>query len=347
MQKTYDLHILAEIPLVTPKTLKGKHPMVDQSNKTVIASRQVIKNILEKQDGRLLAIVGPCSIHDYSAAVDYASRLNELREKLQERLYVVMRVYFEKPRTTLGWRGLIIDPHIDGTNDISEGLTIARKLLLEITSMGLPVATEMLDPYVPQYIDDLISWAAIGARTTESQTHRNMASGLSMPVGFKNSTDGNLQIAIDAMSSAQSQHSFLGIDKNGKTCILKTSGNPYTHIILRGGRNQPNFRQRDIDFADQLLTKGGFQSAIMIDCSHGNSGKNPFKQADVLKSILRSRRKGYKNIIGFMLESNLREGKQEIPEDLNQLAYGLSITDACIGWEQTEELLFFAFDSMI
>jgi 3-deoxy-7-phosphoheptulonate synthase len=267
----------------------------------------------------------------------------ELKQRYIDRLYIVMRVYFEKPRTTIGWRGLILDPHLDGTYEISDGLRSARKLLLDITSMGLACATEMLDPIVPQYIADLISWAAIGARTTESQTHRDMASGLSMPVGFKNNTDGNLHIAIDAMSSARHPHSFLGIDQEGKTCTLKTTGNPNCHIILRGGRRRTNYKRRDIMNASAYLQRAGFDSAIMVDCSHGNSGKRQKNQEVVFHSILKSRLRGLDSIIGFMLESNLKEGNQKIGGDVEQLEYGVSITDECIGWAKTEEILSTAY----
>jgi 3-deoxy-7-phosphoheptulonate synthase len=320
--------------------------MTEASTTTVVESREVIKSILNKQDKRLLAIVGPCSIHDYKAAVEYARRLKDLRQRLQERLLILMRVYFEKPRTTIGWRGLILDPRLDGTGEIAEGLRLARKLLLEITALGVPAATEILDPIVPQYIADLISWTAIGARTTESQTHREMASGLSMPIGFKNNTDGNLQIPIDAMSSSKHPHSFLGIDQDGKTCILKTSGNPHTHIILRGSRRRTNYKRWHISEASQLLKKAGFDSSIMVDCSHGNSGKKQQNQEVVLESVLKNRKRGMSNIIGFMLESNLREGNQSIPSDKSQLEFGVSITDECIGWEKTEALLVSAYSSL-
>lgn len=346
MKKTENLHILGEIPLISPISLKADLPMTEASNTTVVESRETIKKILSKEDRRLLAIVGPCSIHDYKAAIEYAHRLKVLRQKVRDRLFVLMRVYFEKPRTTIGWRGLILDPRLNGTGEIAEGLRLARKLLLEITALGVPAATELLDPIVPQYIADLISWTAIGARTTESQTHREMASGLSMPIGFKNNTDGNLQIAIDAMSSSKHPHSFLGIDQDGKTCILKTSGNPFTHMILRGSRRKTNYKRWHIKEASQLLHRAGFDSSIMVDCSHGNSGKKQQNQEIVLSSILKNRRKGMESIIGFMLESNLREGNQKIPADKSQLEFGVSVTDGCIGWEKTEALLMSTYDSL-
>ncbi len=346
MEKTDNLHILGEAPLISPIGLKAELIMTEASNTTVVEGREVIKRILTKEDRRVLAIVGPCSIHDCKAAMEYAHRLKDLQQKLHDRLFIIMRVYFEKPRTTLGWRGLILDPLLDGTGDIVEGLHLARKLLLEITALGLPAATEMLDPIIPQYIADLISWTAIGARTTESQTHREMASGLSMPVGFKNNTEGNLQIPIDAMSSTKNPHSFLGIDQDGKTCILKTSGNPHTHMILRGSRRRTNYKKRHIREASQLLKKASFDSAIMVDCSHGNSKKKQQNQEVVLNSILKNRRSGLKSIIGFMLESNLREGNQNIPPDTSQLEFGVSVTDECIGWEKTEALLMSAYSSL-
>ncbi len=346
MEKTSDLNILNLTRLVSPASLKSKHPIIEKANATVVESRKVIKNILAGKDPRFLAIIGPCSIHDPESAVEYAERLSGLKRDLDKQLYLVMRVYFEKPRTSLGWRGMIIDPYIDGCNNIAEGLTTARKLLLEITGMGIPAATEMLDPIVPQYMDDLLSWAAIGARTTESQTHRNMASGLSMPVGFKNSTEGNLQIAIDAILSAQNPHSFIGIDQEGRTCVLNTRGNRTTHIILRGSRKSVNYKRPDLIRCISMLKNAGFSPTLMVDCSHGNSRKNPDRQAEVLKSVIKNRTGGLKEIIGFMLESNIRRGSQRIPENLSELEYGVSITDKCMGWQETEKLLFETYESL-
>ncbi len=344
MQKTSDLRIRSVDPLISPLKLKEDLPLTEASAATVVGGREAIKRILSRQDPRLLAVVGPCSIHDYEAALEYAERLQTLKSRLQERIYLLMRVYFEKPRTTIGWRGMIIDPHLDGSYDISEGLSLARKLLLEITGSGMAAATEMLDPIVPQYVDDLISWAAIGARTTESQTHRNMVSGLSMPVGFKNGTDGNLQIAVDAMASTRYPHHFIGIDQEGKTSVLSTSGNTDTHIILRGSRARSNYRKPEVVYAAELLKEAGFVPAIMVDCSHGNAEKRAEGQPEVLQSILQSRCSGCREIIGFMMESNLKGGRQEIPVDLKQLEYGVSITDTCIGWEKTEQLLMYAYE---
>ena len=344
MKRTADLHVAGLRPLVSPRELKAQIPSGPESATTVLESRAAITDILEGRDSRLLAIVGPCSIHDDSAALEYARRLTALRRRTRDRLYIVMRVYFEKPRTTLGWRGFIIDPHLDGTYDIATGLLRARKLLREMTAMGLPTATEMLDPIVPQYIDDLVSWAAIGARTTESQTHRDMASGLSMPVGFKNNTDGNVQTAIDGMIAARDSHSFLGIDQNGATCIVTTTGNPTTHIILRGGRMGANFDVAALIGTAELLRRAGFPPGFVVDCSHGNSGKNHRRQEIVLRSILASRREGVAGIRGFMIESNLVEGSQKLTADPADLAFGVSITDQCVGWEKTEELLELAYD---
>src|SRR6266481_2356782 len=273
MRPTQDLRVRETIRLLTPRALKSETPMTETSNETVVNSRDLITRILQRNDSRFLVIVGPCSIHDPRGALDYATKLNALRKELDDRLCIVMRVYFEKPRTTIGWKGLNNDPHLNGSDDIEGGLKIARKLLLEITGMGLPAGTEFLDPVIPQYIADLVSWAAIGARTTESQTHRAMASGLSMPVGFKNGTDGGLQIALDAMQSAGGPHSFLGIDQEGITSIIRTTGNPVGHVVLRGGRSRPNYDEASIREAEGKLDQAGIKPVLMVDCSHANSGK--------------------------------------------------------------------------
>lgn len=296
-----------------------------------------MRRILRGEDTRLLVIVGPCSIHDPEAALEYARRLSALADELSSKMYIVMRVYFEKPRTTIGWKGLINDPGLDDSCDVERGLRLARRLLLEITALGLPAATEFLDPIVPQYTADLVTWAAIGARTTESQTHREMASGLSMPVGFKNGTDGSVQTALDAMRSARSPHSFLGIDENGVTSIVKTTGNSDVHLVLRGGRQGPNYSPEHVAGAAAAARRAGVPSAIMVDCSHANSGKNPANQPAVWRSVLEQRAAGTREIIGAMLESNLHEGAQN-PSD-RPLRYGVSITDACMSWETTEALL--------
>lgn len=345
MQRTNDLRIADTRPLVSPRELKEELPMSDDSAGTVIRSRQVVDRIISGEDRRLLGVVGPCSIHDPEAALDYAARLKELRDKLSDRLYIVMRVYFEKPRTRLGWRGLILDPHLDGSSDIGTGLKIARSLLLRITGTGLPVGSEVLDPIVPQYTSDLLSWASIGARTTESQTHREMASGLSMPVGFKNGTDGSIETAINALSSSRGQHSFIGIDQDGKTAVFTTTGNDAGHIILRGGRGGPNYHDESVEDASRQLAEAGYPAMIMIDCSHANSLRDPSRQSKVLKSVVRQRREGQDAIMGFMLESNIREGKQSVAR-LDQLTYGMSVTDACMGWEESERALLMAHEEL-
>jgi 3-deoxy-7-phosphoheptulonate synthase len=313
--------------------------MTDSTNTTVVAGREVITRILQREDQRLLVVVGPCSIHDTSAALEYATRLNKLRQELDDRFYIVMRVYFEKPRTTIGWKGLINDPHLDGTYDIETGLKQARKLLLQIAEMGLPAATEFLDSIAPQYLADLVTWAAIGARTTESQTHREMASGLSMPVGFKNGTDGSLQTALDAMHASRTSHSFLGIDQDGITSIIRTTGNLVGHIVLRGGRLRTNYDAESLREAESRLTAAGLPAALMVDCSHANSAKQHARQEDVWRNLLDQRLAGNLGLIGAMVESNLYEGNQPIPRNLSELRYGVSITDSCLGWEATERML--------
>ena len=320
--------------------------MTERTNETVVGGRETVKRILRGDDPRLLVIVGPCSIHDVDGALEYAQKLNRLREELAEQVCVVMRVYFEKPRTTIGWKGLINDPHLDGSYDIDTGLKKARELLLQINGMGLPAATEFLDPIVPQYIGDLVSWAAIGARTTESQTHREMASGLSMPVGFKNSTDGSLQIAIDAMTSARTPHNFLGIDQDGVTSIIRTTGNPNGHVVLRGGRAKANYDPESIAAATASLTKAGLPAVLMVDCSHANSGKQHARQEEVWRSVIQQRAEGNRALIGLMVESYLEEGNQPIPGRLDELRHGVSVTDACIGWETTERMLRHGHDAL-
>ncbi|MGP8221271.1 MAG: 3-deoxy-7-phosphoheptulonate synthase [Limisphaerales bacterium] len=339
MFQTQDLHVKEIVRLLTPRELKAQSPPTAAANATVARSRERIIRILRREDPRLLVVIGPCSIHDEKSALDYAARLNALREKFAGRLEIVMRVYFEKPRTSVGWKGLINDPHLDGSQDIETGLKIARRLLLQITGMGLPAATEFLDPIVPQYIADLITWAAIGARTTESQTHREMASGLSMPVGLKNSTDGSLQVAIDAMGAARNPHSFLGINEDGVTSIVRTAGNPHTHVVLRGGRAKTNYDDESIRAAEDKLKSEKLPPVLMVDCSHANSEKIFAKQEDVWRSVIQQRIEGTQSLIGLMVESHLNEGNQPIPENLKALRYGVSITDSCIGWETTERML--------
>jgi 3-deoxy-7-phosphoheptulonate synthase len=343
MEKLNNANIRSIVPLITPDDLKEEYPISDALTKQILTHRNEVRNILEKKDDRMLAIVGPCSIHDTVAALDYAQRLAELRERYKDRLCIIMRVYFEKPRTALGWRGLILDPDMDDSYKLEKGLRQARKLLLEINNLGLPTGSEILDPIVPQYISDLISWAAIGARTTESQTHRELTSGLSMPVGFKNGTDGSMDVAINGIHSAHHPHSFIGIDGKGQTCVLSTEGNKTGHPILRGGKRGPNYYEEIIEDTEELLIKEGLLPVVMIDCSHENSGKKYFRQERVMNSIMDQRSKGRDSIVGFMLESNIHEGKQCIPEDKSQLSYGVSITDACISFETTAKILDSAY----
>jgi len=347
MLPTQNLHVKEAARLLTPRALKASLPVTEAVNQIVAGSRERIRQILGRADGRLLIVVGPCSIHDVQGALEYGARLNALREELKDHLEIVMRVYFEKPRTTIGWKGLINDPCLDGTYDIETGLKRARKLLLELTSMGLPAATEFLDPIIPQYIDDLVSWVAIGARTTESQTHREMASGLSMPIGFKNGTDGSLQIALDAMVSARTPHSFLGIDQDGVTSVIRTTGNPVGHIVLRGGRSRPNYDEASLREAEEKLTRAGLPPVLMVDCSHANSGKQHAQQEEVWRSIVEQRVMGNHAIIGAMVESYLKEGNQPFPQSPAQLRYGVSITDACLGWEATERMLRSAAEKLV
>ena len=346
MFRTQDLHVREIVRLLTPRELKAQLPATDAANATVARSRERVIRILRQEDPRLLIVVGPCSIHDEKSALEYATRLAALRKEVAGKMEVIMRVYFEKPRTTIGWKGLINDPHLDGSQDIETGLKIARKLLLDITGMGLPAATEFLDPIVPQYTADLISWAAIGARTTESQTHREMASGLSMPVGLKNSTDGSLQVAIDAMGAARHPHSFLGINEDGVTSIVRTKGNPHTHVVLRGGREKTNYDAESIRAAEQKLISEKLPPVLMVDCSHANSGKKFAKQEDVWRSVIQQRIEGTHSLIGLMVESNLHEGNQPIPKNPAELRYGVSITDSCISWETTERMLRWGFEAL-
>jgi 3-deoxy-7-phosphoheptulonate synthase len=323
--------------------LKSALPATDAAALTVTRGREAIRRILSQADPRLLVVAGPCSIHHVPAALDYAAKLNALRRELQGRLEIVMRVYFEKPRTTIGWKGLINDPHLDGTCDIEHGLKQARALLLQLAVMGLPAATEFLDPIVPQYLDDLVTWAAIGARTTESQTHREMASGLSMPVGFKNGTDGGCQSAIDALGAAMRPHSFIGIDQDGVTSVVRTTGNDAGHIVLRGGRGHSNYDAQSIRDTEARLQQAGLPPVLMVDCSHANSGKQHARQEEAWRNVIGQRLAGTRSLIGLMLESFLHEGNQPFPvKNLADLRYGISITDACLGWDVTERLLRWA-----
>jgi 3-deoxy-7-phosphoheptulonate synthase len=346
MLPTQDLNILEIVRLRSPRSLKSELPMTEKCNRTVFAGRAAIQRILLRQDSRLLVVVGPCSIHDVGGALEYAEKLGKLREELRDTLHIIMRVYFEKPRTTVGWKGLINDPHLDGSYDIESGLKKARRLLLDITQMGLPAATEFLDPIVPQYLSDLVSWVAIGARTTESQTHREMASGLSMPVGFKNATDGGLQIALDAMQAARAPHSFLGIDQDGFTGVVRTRGNAFGHVVLRGGRTRTNYDAQSISEAVAALEQEGLNPSLMVDCSHANSNKQYAQQEEVARSVIEQRAAGNRALTGLMIESYLREGKQSVPANPADLQYGISITDACVSWDTTVRILRYAHERL-
>jgi len=331
-------NIISEKVLVDPEEFKASLPNTTKVDATVLKGRQDIQKILKHQDHRLLVVVGPCSIHDIKSAKEYALRLKKLHDELSDELLIVMRIYFEKPRTTVGWKGMINDPHIDGSFNVEEGLKQARELLLWLGELGLPAGTEALDPITPQYLSDLFSWSAIGARTTESQTHREMASGLSMPVGFKNGTDGSLTTAINALHSVSASHHFLGINQKGQVTQIRTRGNACGHVILRGGK-KPNYDDECILACEKALQDAGLEENIMVDCSHGNSSKKPELQPDVARQLVGQIKAGNRSINGVMLESHLHHGAQKIPEDLSQLKYGVSITDACIDWETTEELL--------
>jgi len=333
---TDNLRVAELKKLVAPVELCAELPLGKTLTEKVVANRKTVRDIIHLEDPRLLVVVGPCSIHDPEAALDYAQRLAAVTEQVKDRYFIVMRVYFEKPRTTIGWKGFINDPHLDDSCDMEHGLHAARKLMLDIAALGLPIATEFLDPIVPQYTADLVTWSAIGARTTESQTHREMASGLSMPVGFKNATDGNIQVAINAIESASIPHSFLGIDQDGRTAVVKTTGNPNTHLVLRGGDKQPNFEVPEVTYATCKLEAAGLDPSLMVDCSHANASKTARNQVRVWKDILKQRARGNCPITGAMLESFIEEGNQKISGNLE---YGLSITDPCLDWETTERML--------
>ena len=336
--KTDDLRIIETQELSTPEEVRKELFVNETAAITILNSRKTIENILDEKDDRVFVVVGPCSIHDPVAAIEYAKKLKEISKKVSDNLFLIMRVYFEKPRTTIGWKGLINDPMLDGSFKINEGIRIGRKLLLDIVNLEIPTGTEYLDLISPQYIADIISWGAIGARTTESQCHRELASGLSCPIGFKNGTDGNLQITFDAIKSASGSHHFLSVTTEGKSAIFSTSGNPYCHTILRGGSNKINYDEKSIDEVSVRLDKAGLPQQIVVDCSHANSLKDHKKQMVVVEDLANQLKNGEKRIKGLMIESNLVEGNQNINDD--KLIYGKSVTDACIGWEDTEKALY-------
>jgi len=341
----FNTNIDSDRILLTPKEVKSKLPLTESAEQTVVKYRQEVEHILDFQDSRKFIVVGPCSIHDPKAAIEYSHRLKALAEQVKDNLLLIMRVYFEKPRTTVGWKGLINDPDMDDSFHVENGLLIARDLLLKITELGLPTGTEALDPIIPQYISELITWSAIGARTTESQTHREMASGLSMPVGFKNGTDGNIQVALNALQSARNPHNFLGINQNGQVSVFETKGNAYGHVILRGG-TQPNFDAANVQLAEDKLKESNLPPRIVIDCSHGNTNKDYRLQPVVLENIIQQILNGNTSIVGMMLESNLHEGSQPITGKQEELKYGVSVTDKCISWEETEKIILAAHEKL-
>lgn len=334
---TDNLNIASNEALITPDRLKSELPLQGKALESVQKARETIFSILDRKDPRLFIVVGPCSIHDVDAAMDYARRLKALAAKVEDTLYLVMRVYFEKPRTSIGWKGLINDPYLDDSFKIEDGLRKGRKLLLDIVDLGLPTSSEALDPISPQYLQDIIAWSAIGARTTESQTHREMSSGLSSAIGFKNGTDGGLMVAVNAMQSVSNPHRFLGINEQGQVSVVTTKGNRYAHVVLRGGGTGPNYDSVHVAQCEKALRDGGVSTNIMIDCSHANSSKDPYVQPLVLKDVTHQILEGNKSIIGVMLESNINGGNQSIPKDLSQLKYGVSVTDACMDWDTTEK----------
>lgn len=341
-EKLRNVNIISQEPLLTPRSLREAIPVSEAAARTVLEGRQVIQNILDRKDDRIFVVAGPCSIHDMASAMEYAERFKRLAEKVSDEIYMVMRVYFEKPRTTVGWKGFINDPDLNDSFNITKGLRLGRQLLLDLAEMGIPTATEALDPVTPQFIGDLISWTAIGARTSESQTHREMSSGLSTPVGFKNGTDGSLATCVNAMQSASHPHSFLGIDSEGRTSITQSKGNPYSHVVLRGGRNGPNYDSVNIALTEQALEKAGLPQSIVVDCSHANSNKNPMLQPLVMENCIYQLTDGNTSIVGLMIESHLNEGNQKVSSDLASLAYGVSVTDGCVSWETTEQMLYHA-----
>ncbi|HWU84102.1 MAG TPA: 3-deoxy-7-phosphoheptulonate synthase [Rhodocyclaceae bacterium] len=339
MQNTENLNIESLSVMPTPAEVHAKLPLTEAAAQTVVAGRRSVEAILDRKDPRVFMVVGPCSIHDPVAGLDYARRLKQLADQVKDTICIVMRVYFEKPRTSTGWKGYINDPYMDDSFHIEEGIHKARDFLLQVNALGLPAATEALDPISPQYLGDLIAWTAIGARTSESQTHREMSSGLSTPVGFKNATDGDMDVAINAIISSSHPHSFLGIDASGKVAVVRTRGNRYGHVVLRGGGGRPNYDTVSVSLAEQALAKAKLARNLVVDCSHANSYKKPELQPLVLRDCVNQIVAGNQSIVGFMVESNIEAGNQPIPADLSQLKYGCSVTDACIGWDSTEQAL--------
>lgn len=339
-------NIIAQETLLTPRSLRQEFPATQKAAETVLSGRKVIQDILNRKDKRIFVVAGPCSIHDVSSAMEYAQRFKQLSDKVADSIYLVMRVYFEKPRTTVGWKGFINDPDLDDSFNITKGLKLARQLLLDLAEMGIPTATEALDPITPQFIGDLIAWTAIGARTAESQTHREMSSGLSTPVGFKNGTDGSLDTCVNAMQSASYPHSFLGVDSDGRSAVTHSKGNPYSHVVLRGGRSGPNYDSVNIALTEQALAAASLPQNIVVDCSHANSNKNHLLQPLVMENCIHQINEGSKSIVGLMIESHLHEGKQKISSDLDKLQYGVSVTDACVGWQTTEEMIVSAAEAL-
>ncbi len=341
-----NLNIAAFDLMPSPKEIHDRVPLTEKAAETVFEGRETVKSILDRKDHRLLIIVGPCSIHDPIAGYDYAQRLKKLADEVSDTLYLVMRVYFEKPRTSVGWKGFINDPRMDDSFHIEEGMEKARAFLMRVNELGMPAATEALDPIAPQYLGDLITWTAIGARTSESQTHREMASGLSTPVGFKNGTDGSIEVAINAVKSSARPHSFLGINMQGRSCIVRTRGNAYGHIVLRGGGDGANYDRANVALAEEALSKANFPTNIIVDCSHANSAKDYNRQTVVMFDCVQQIRDGNRSIVGLMLESNIEAGNQPIPEDLSKLKYGCSVTDPCIDWPTTETIIRKARDEL-
>jgi len=339
MQRTEDLNVVALDVMPTPDEIKAKLPLTEKAAETVVNGRRTIEAILDGRDHRLFAVVGPCSIHDPIAGLDYARRLKKLADEVSSTMVMVMRVYFEKPRTSVGWKGFINDPYMDDSFRVDEGMEKGRRFLLDVNEIGLPAATEALDPTAPQYLGDLIAWTAIGARTSESQTHREMSSGLSTPVGFKNGTDGEIEAAINAILSASHPHAFLGVNGQGRSAVVRTRGNAYGHLVLRGGGGRPNFDTVSISLAEQALAKAKLAQNVVVDCSHANSWKKPELQPLVMRDVVHQIREGNRSVVGFMVESFIEAGSQPIPADLSKLKYGCSVTDACVSWATTEEMV--------